>query len=275
MPELPEAETLVRGLRPLLPGSVIQRVQIHHSDVLRVPGPAFRRGVSGRTVTAVDRRAKNVVLTLDAGEARLVVNLGMTGALVPLGFQGVDPPRPTHPALRFSLGDGRALVYDDVRRFGCVEVLTPGEWEVRTRRIGPEPLASSYRWSDLHRALQGSRTPLRNWLLDQRKIAGVGNIYASEACFRAGVHPQRPAHRVSEGEAKRLHRGLRQVLRSAIRNRGTTLRDYRDAEGEPGRNRGRLRVYGREGLPCVRCKTPVERIVFGNRSAFLCPRCQS
>ena len=109
MPELPEAETLVRGLRRLLPGSVIQRVGILHSDVLRVPGPAFRRGVSGRTVTAVDRRAKNVVLTLDAGEARLVVNLGMTGALVPLGFLGVDPPRPTHPALSFSLGDGQIV----------------------------------------------------------------------------------------------------------------------------------------------------------------------
>ena len=172
------------------------------------------------------------------------------------------------------LDGARSLVYDDIRRFGCLEVFTAGGWAERSARIGPEPLERGYGWRDLHRGLQGSRTPVRNWLLDQRKVAGVGNIYASEACFRAGVHPRRPANRVTEAEAKRLHRGLRHVLRSAIRNRGTTLRDYRDARGEPGGNRQRLQVYGREGLPCPRCKRPVHRIVFGNRSAFLCPRCQ-
>ncbi|UCC27113.1 MAG: bifunctional DNA-formamidopyrimidine glycosylase/DNA-(apurinic or apyrimidinic site) lyase [Gemmatimonadales bacterium] len=274
MPELPEAEALVRSLRPLLPGYAFDRVQVLRPDVLRVPAREFRQAVSGRRVTEVGRRAKNIVLTLDSGAAHLVVNLGMTGALVPLGFPEVEPPRPTHPALRFFLGSGRSLVYDDVRRFGCVEFLTAAEWADRTRRLGPEPLSAGYGWQSLHQGLQASRTPVRNWLLDQRKIAGVGNIYASEACFRARVHPQRRADRITEEEAKRLHRGLRQVLRSAIRHGGTTLRDYRDASGEPGRNRSRLRVYGREGLPCWRCKTPVQRIVFGNRSAFLCPSCQ-
>lgn len=274
MPELPEAETLVRGLAPLLPGREIVRARVHHADVLRVPAAAFRRGVAGRRITAVGRRAKNVVLALDGGEAVLVVNLGMTGGLVPLGFPGVSPPEPTHPAVRFTLDQDRCLVFDDVRRFGCLEVLDSKRWAERSARIGPEPLEPGWRWRDLHAALQRSRTPVRNWLLDQRRLAGVGNIYASEACFRARIHPARPANEVSESEARLLHREIREVLRSAIRNRGTTLRDYRDADGAPGENRSRLRVYGREGLACVRCKAPVQRIVFGNRSAFLCPRCQ-
>jgi formamidopyrimidine-DNA glycosylase len=274
VPELPEAETLVRGLRPLLPGSWIRRTRVHHPDVLREPAAAFRRKLAGRRITGVDRRGKNVVVVLDEGEGILLVNLGMTGGLVPRGFAGTDPPEPTHPAVTFSLGDGRTLVFDDIRRFGCLEAMDREAWQARSGTLGPEPLDPAYRWRDLHTALLRSRTPVRNWLLDQRRIAGVGNIYASEACFRARVHPRRPALEVTEDEARRMHRGLRNVLRSSIRHGGTTLRDYRDAEGRPGRNRRRLRVYGREGLPCVRCSSPVQRIVFGNRSAFFCPECQ-
>ena len=274
MPELPEAETLARGLRPVLTGSRIRRTRVHHPDVLREPAARFRRKLAGRRITAVDRRGKNVVVALDGGEVVLVVNLGMTGGLVPRGFGSADPPDPTHPAVTFFLGDGRSLVFDDVRRFGCLEALDREAWRDRSRMLGPEPLDAGYGWRDLFDALLRSRTPLRNWLLDQRRIAGVGNIYASEACFRARVHPRRPAREVTPDEARRLHRGLRSVLRSSIRHGGTTLRDYRDAEGRPGRNRRRLRVYGREGLPCVRCSSPVQRIVFGNRSAFFCPECQ-
>lgn len=283
MPELPEAETLVRGLRPLLPGRRITDVEIRHADVLRVPAEAFRTGVLHRTIERVGRRAKNVVVELSGPPGRdargdgvsvLVVNLGMTGALVPLGFAGVPEGRATHPALIFDLDDGSTLVYDDVRRFGCVEVMDAGAWRSRSRAMGPEPLSPSFRARNLHQALLSSRTPLRNWLLDQRRIAGVGNIYANEACFRARVHPARPARQVTWEEARRLHRGLRQVLRAAVALGGTTLRDYRNARGEPGKNQGRLLVYGREGAPCPRCATPIERVVFGNRSAFLCPRCQ-
>lgn len=275
MPELPEAETLVRGLRPLLPGCTVSRTRVVHADVLRIPARRFRSGMVHRTVSAVDRRAKNVVLELDDGDAFLVVNLGMTGRLVPLGFPGVRPPRPTHPAVRFSFGGGRALVFDDVRRFGCVELFDPVGWRTRSRRIGPEPLAEEYRWQDLFQATQRSRTPIRNWLLDQRKVAGVGNIYASEACHRAGVRPDRPARELTGEEARRLHAGIREALRSGIRHGGTTLRDYRNARGEPGENQRRLAVYGREGEPCPRCNGTVVRTVFGNRSAFFCPACQS
>ena len=274
MPELPEAETLARGLRPILPGSVIRRTRVHHADVLRVPARSFRGALAGRTVTGVGRRAKNVVLELDDGAAVLLVNLGMTGRLVPLGFGGAARTRVTHPAVRFGFGEGRSLVFDDTRRFGCLEVLDAEAWVERSRSFGPEPLSPAYRWSRLYDDLQGSRSPVRSWLLDQRRIAGVGNIYANEACFRAGVRPDRPALAVEAEEARALHRGIREVLRSGIRHGGTTLRDYRNARGEPGRNQRRLQVYGREDQPCVRCGTPIERIVFGNRSAFFCPTCQ-
>lgn len=275
MPELPEAESLVRGLQPHLPGHTIVRTRVVHGDVLRVAATRFRTQLRGRTISAVGRRAKNIVLTLDGGDAFLVVNLGMTGGLVPLGFPGLEPPPPTHPAVRFGFGGGRSLVFDDTRRFGCLEVFDEPGWRRRSSQIGPEPLEAGYRWRALFDALRRSRTPVRNWLLDQRRIAGVGNIYASEACFRARVLPTRPARDVTADEARRLHREIRRTLTLAIRNGGTTLRDYRDAGGNPGGNQGRLRVYGREGEPCYRCKTPVERIVFGNRSAFLCPGCQS
>jgi formamidopyrimidine-DNA glycosylase len=275
VPELPEAETLARGLRPLIPGSVVRRTRVIHEDVLRGSARSFRADLAGRTITAIDRRAKNLVLELDGGEGVLVVNLGMTGRLVPVGFPGADRGRPTHPAVRFGFGEGRSLVFDDVRRFGCLEVFDAAAWDERSRLIGPEPLAPEYRWTRLHGDLQRSRTPLRNWLLDQRKIAGVGNIYANEACYRARVRPDRPAREVDEGEARALYRGIREVLQEGIEHGGTTLRDYRNADGEPGGNQRRLRVYGREGAPCPSCATPVERIVIGNRSAFFCPRCQS
>lgn len=275
MPELPEAETLVRGLRPVLPGSVVQRTRVVHSDVLRMPERRFRSALAGRRITAVGRRAKNVVIELDDGDAQLVVNLGMTGGLVPLGFPQVKPPRPTHPAVRFSFGGGRSLVFNDIRRFGCLEVFDAAGWDERSARIGPEPLEDDFTVAGLREALSRSRTPIRNWLLDQRRVAGVGNIYASEACYLAGVDPRRPANQVTGPEAALLHAGIRSVLASAIEHGGTTLRDYRNAEGTRGENQRRLNVYGREDQPCPRCGGTVERVVFGNRSAFLCPVCQS
>lgn len=279
MPELPEAETLVRGLRPHLPGSTIRRTRVVHPDILRVGERSFRSAVHDRTITAVERRAKNIVLPLDGGDAFLVVNLGMTGKLLPRGFPGVRPPRPTHPAVRFHFGEGRSLVFDDTRRFGCVEVLDAAAWAERSAAMGPEPLEAGFTADVLYEATQRSRTPIRNWLLDQRRVAGVGNIYASEACHRARVRPERPANSLARDEVSRLRDGIRAALRSGIEHGGTTLRDYRNAAGEPGENQTRLAVYGREGEPCPRCavegcKSPVERVVFGNRSAFFCPRCQ-
>lgn len=274
MPELPEAETIARGLRMVLPGRAIERVEVLHADVLRVPPAAFRRCVRGRAIAGVGRRGKNVVLGLEGGGV-LLVNLGMTGRLLPLLPGGPAPAfPPTHPALRFRLRGGGTLVFDDVRRFGTVECLQEEEWHRRSRALGPEPLSADFTAGRLATDLARSRSPVRSWLLDQRRVAGVGNIYANEALWRARVHPRRPASDLDAADVRRLHRALRRVLARAVEARGTTLRDYRTAEGDAGGFAPALSVYGREGQPCPRCGTPVERIVFGNRSAFLCPRCQ-
>lgn len=269
MPELPEVETIVRGLRPALPGRTIKDVQVLRPDVLRRPPRVFSARLRGRVFESVQRRGKNIVSHLTGGVV-LVVNLGMTGRLL----LADDKARTTHPAVRFTLTPGPALVFDDVRRFGVVEVMDESEWAERDQRLGPEPLSSNFTARRLKRDLERSLSPIRSWLLDQRRVAGVGNIYANEALHRAGIYPRRPAKSVTEREAKMLHSAIRQTLRTAIANRGTTLRNYRDATGLPGDNASRLRVYGRDQEPCLRCSTRIRRFVFGNRAAFYCPTCQ-
>jgi formamidopyrimidine-DNA glycosylase len=269
MPELPEVETIVRGLRPTLPGKTIEHLQVLHADVLREPPRDFSARLRGRTFESLHRRGKNIVAHLTEGVV-LVVNLGMTGRLV----LSRDETMTTHPAVRFTLSAGPLLVYDDVRRFGAVEAIDEAEWAIRDRRLGPEPLSSSFTARRLHADLSRSISPIRSWLLDQRRVAGVGNIYANEALHLAGIHPQRSARSTTEGEARRLHKAVRKTLRRAVDNRGTTLRDYRDASGSPGDNAAHLRVYGRDFEPCLRCSTRICRLVFGNRTAFYCPSCQ-
>jgi len=269
MPELPEVETIVRGLRPTLPGKTIEHLQVLHADVLREPPRDFSARLRGRTFESLHRRGKNIVAHLTEGVI-LVVNLGMTGRLL----LARDETTTTHPAVRFTLSGGSLLVYDDVRRFGAVEAIDGAEWATRDRRLGPEPLSSRFPARRLHADLSRSVSPIRSWLLDQRRVVGVGNIYANEALHLAGIHPQRSARSTTEGEARRLHRAVRKTLRRAVDNRGTTLRDYRDASGSPGDNAAYLRVYGRDFEPCLRCSTRICRLVFGNRTAFYCPSCQ-
>jgi formamidopyrimidine-DNA glycosylase len=273
MPELPEAETIARGLQATLPGRSIESVQVLRPDILTTAPDAFRACVRGRRFERVERRGKKVVLVLDQDRV-LIVNLGMTGRLLVLPSRVPPAARPGHPALRFRLEGGGTLVYDDVRRFGSVECLSGAAWMERSGALGPEPLSTEFTPALLAEGLRRSAAPVRSWLLDQRRVAGVGNIYANEALWRARLHPYRPAHSLSRREATRLHRTLREVLGEAVESRGTTLRDYRTAEGEQGGFSPQLSVYGREGSPCPRCRTGVVRIVFGNRSAFLCPRCQ-
>lgn len=244
---------------------------MHHADVLRERADSFRRAMVGRRFTSVDRRGKNILLYLDSPTV-LLVNLGMTGRLMLSTSFGPAPG--THPAVRFFLEGGRSLVFDDVRRFGRVERLTEQEWKERSDSLGPEPLSRSFTAAVLGRELSASRSPIRSWLLDQRRLAGVGNIYANEALYGAGIDPRRPARSLVAEEITALHREIRRVLRGAIRARGTTLRDYRDSEGGEGGFGPHLEVYGRDGEPCPRCNSPIRRIVFGNRSAFICSTCQ-
>lgn len=270
MPELPEVETIVRDLQHLLPGARIREVEVLHPDLLPAEDPrSFAEGVEGARVERVARRAKNILLHLDRG--LLVVNLGMTGRLL---VRSPGDPAPTHPGVRFRLEDGRELAYHDVRRFGELRRYTPAEWARREEKLGVEPLSEDFTAERLHDMALRSRVAVKSWLMDQRRVVGVGNIYASEALFRARLDPRRPASTLSPAEAARLRDAVREVLREAIELRGTTFLDYRDARGERGGFAGRLRVYDRAGLPCPACGTPIERVVQGGRSTFFCPRCQ-
>ena len=272
MPELPEAETIVRGLRRTVVGETITGARVPKPDVLREAVAPFRRRVRGRSIEGVGRRGKNVVIELVGGGV-IAVNLGMTGRLLPFPSVPTGGDRPTHPAVSFPFAGGGVLIFDDVRRFGTVECLSSADWAARSDRMGPEPLDRSYTAARMAEGMIRSRAAVRSWLLDQRRIAGVGNIYACEALFLAGIHPETPALEAVD-RAGPLHRELRRVLRHAIRAGGTTIRDYRNAEGAEGRYARRLHAYGREGEACDRCGRAIERIVFGGRSAFFCPGCQ-
>ena len=166
------------------------------------------------------------------------------------------------------------MVYRDILRFGRLEVLTDNQWETRQQQLGVEPLSDEFTGELLHRLTRTSRVAIKTWLMDQRRVVGVGNIYASEALFRAGIDPRRRANSLSRPRAQRLREAIQAVLGEAIDFRGTTLLDYRDASGEEGAFAGRLRVYDRAGEPCPVCGTPIRRIVQGGRSTFFCPRCQ-
>lgn len=270
MPELPEVETVVRGLRRLVTGATIRGAEVVHADLIAPTSPAdFDAGIAQRTIRGVSRRAKNIVL--DLGEARLVVNLRMTGRLLVL-----EPgdPEPSHPAVRMPLTDGRVLLYHDVRRFGRLDRFTAEEWERRSRALGIEPLGPEFTPERLRWLARTSRVALKTWLMDQRRVVGVGNIYASEALFRARLSPRRWARTLTRAEAGRLHDAVRAVLTEAIEFRGTTLLDYRDPSGERGNFADRLLVYDRAGEPCRVCGAPIRRIVQGGRSTFFCPTCQ-
>ncbi len=273
MPELPEAETIARDLRGRVVGKTVTRVQVAKADIL-APGLTARRldaGLRDHAIREVGRRGKNVVLRFDDGRV-LLVNLGMTGRLVFSGAPRAGELR--HVAARLILDDGHAILYDDVRRFGRFELISAGEWEEWQQRLGIEPLSDELTAERLHALTRGSRVAIRNWLLDQRKLAGVGNIYANEALFRAGIRPTRRAGTLTRRETAALRDALRDVLAEAIAARGTTVSDYRDGAGEAGGFGPRLRVYGREGEPCPVCGTPIKRVVISGRSAFYCPRCQ-
>jgi formamidopyrimidine-DNA glycosylase len=277
VPELPEAETIARDLRDRIVGARIEAVKVVHPDILHggTKPARFRSALTGKRITGVRRRGKKVLIELEgAGEGGLtiIVNLGMTGRLIVS-----DSPRAAEfrqVAVRFDLDDGRALLYDDIRRFGSLELHDPESLAAREAELGVEPLSAEFTGKLLHELTIRSRTPIRNWLLDQRRVAGIGNIYASEALWHAKINPTRPANSLTEAEATRLRNALRKVLQDSIDARGTTISDYRDSSGEAGGYSNRLQVYGRAGEPCPRCGTPIERIVLSNRSAFFCPKCQ-
>ncbi len=247
-------------------------MRVRRPDLLSEPAGAFARGMAGAEIDQVGRRGKNVVWFCSP-DTVLVINLGMTGRLL-YHPRGDPAPLPTHTGVTFDLAGGDAAIYSDARRFGRLRRFSARSWRRWSRTLGLEPLSRSFTARRLAAELGRSRSPIRSWLLDQRRVAGIGNIYANEALFLAGIHPALAARAIPAAKVAPLHRAIRRVLRAAIAACGTTLRDYRDPAGLEGSFGPRLVIYGREGQPCVKCPGVVLRTMIGNRSAFHCPHCQ-
>ncbi len=274
MPELPEVETIVRELAPRLEGHCIARARLVKTDVLRrVSKPRLLRILRGNTFEQVSRRAKHAVLRLASGH-RLVVQPRMTGSLV-VHDRPLTKDESRYAVLICTLEDGRRFVYRDVRRLGTVWLLDEKAWTAYTNRIGPEPLEETFTPFVFADRLQGTRAAIKKAIMDQRRVAGVGNIYANEALFEAGIDPSKPTNKVSLDEFARLHAAITDVLERAVRSSGTTVRDYRTGTGGEGRFQFELKVYGRGGEPCVTCgKRLVTTHVIDLRATTFCPNCQ-
>src|SRR5579884_3941375 len=269
MPELPEVETIVRGLRPAITGKTISAARVSLKKMaVAPPGVRFERAVTGDTIDRVDRRGKYAVFSLRSGRL-LVTSLRMTGRLVVL--REGEPPYPyTHVELAFS--DKSRLAFADVRQFGRMRLVEPGEpWDAE---LGVEPLSGDFTPDRFIGMLSGRTTPIKVFLLDQRRIAGVGNIYACEALWQAGIRPGTPAERLSKPAVRRLHHALVDVLQRAIGMRGSSVDDYVDAEGLKGGFQNVLSVYGRTGKNCSRCGGSIVRTVIAQRGTWWCRRCQ-
>jgi len=273
MPELPEVETVRRKLAPALEGRTFAQVEIADPRLTRPFDPFEVAGeLEGERVALVDRRGKYLIVRFESGRA-LLVHLRMTGSFL----HSVDGlPDDAHRRAVVKLDDGSDVAYRDVRRFGTWLLLEPDEVEAYVdARVGREPLADAYRTKHLAEKLSGRRAPVKAAILDQRTVAGVGNIYADEALWRARIHPLTPAAALAPDEVKALYRGVRDALRAGLRRQGSTLRDYRLPNGDRGEAQSEFKVYGRGGEPCDRCGTPIDKIRVAGRGTWYCPQCQS
>jgi formamidopyrimidine-DNA glycosylase len=271
LPELPEVETVVRALRPVLGERRIQRLELLHPRVARHSDPAqLEEAAHGAAIGGLRRRGKYILLELEGGRPPIAVHLRMSGQLL----LSSGPLASPHVRAVFHLArpEGR-LNFVDVRTFGTLFLLDGSEPE-GFRRLGVEPLSSDFTVERFAGLLASSSTEVKSFLLRQEKVAGIGNIYACEACHEAKVHPRLPARLLGRTRVQRLHAALQAVLGRAVEQMGTTLSDFRRPDGEPGNYGNQLLVYGREGEPCPRCRARIQRIVQHGRSTFFCPRCQ-
>jgi formamidopyrimidine-DNA glycosylase len=276
MPELPEVETVRRELEPALVGRRFARVVIGDPRLVRPHEPLeVAAELEGERVTAVERRGKYLIFRFESGRS-LLVHLRMTGS-----FRHVPPGRCTggeidsHRRAVVTLDDGSDVAYRDVRRFGTWVLLEPGELDpYLAARLGAEPLGRAFTARVLGARLSRRRAPLKAALLDQRTLAGMGNIYADEALWRARLHPLLPAGSLDDDELRRLARAVREALRAGIARQGATLRDYSRTNGASGSMQDEFRVYGRAGEPCRRCGTPIEKTRVAGRGTWFCPVCQ-
>ncbi len=270
MPELPEVETSRRGIAPWLVDQTVTGVVVRDRR-LRWPIPrGFENKLTGQRVHSVSRRAKYLLLATDAGTALL--HLGMTGSL-----RIIEPAEPPakHDHVDIQLSNGKALRFRDPRRFGCL-LWSSGDVAKHPllRDLGPEPLGDAFDGDYLWQRARGRKVAIKQFIMNANIVVGVGNIYASEALFEAGIHPQRQAQRVSQARMRKLASTIRAVLERALKAGGTTLRDFSGGTGEPGYFRQQLKVYDRAGRPCRSCGQPVRTKVLGQRSTFYCTGCQ-
>ncbi|PTQ75009.1 bifunctional DNA-formamidopyrimidine glycosylase/DNA-(apurinic or apyrimidinic site) lyase [Celeribacter persicus] len=282
MPELPEVETVRRGLEPSMTGVRIARADVNRPD-LRWPFPErMAERLTGTTVERLRRRSKYILADLDTKET-LLIHLGMSGRMTvsgdPLGqFVYDHPAQEKHDHVVFHMANGARVTFNDPRRFGAMDLMATGTEEAHPllAKLGPEPLGNTFSEDHLISALKGKNTPIKSALLDQHVVAGLGNIYVCEVLFRAGIHPARKASKISAARIGSLVPIIREVLLEAIEAGGSSLKDFRQADGELGYFQHNFRVYGREGQPCVTpdCASRIKRITQSGRSSFFCPTCQ-
>ena len=270
MPELPEVETTRRGIEPHVLGRRVVALAVHEPRLRWRVDASMPAAVAGQRVSGVRRRAKYLLIDLERGS--LLLHLGMSGSL---RVMPGDTPRLTHDHVDLLLDSGQTLRFNDPRRFGSLHWLTedPARHPL-LRDLAPEPLGDDFDAAYLHRVSRGRRVAIKQLVMNSQLVVGVGNIYASEALFRAGVRPGRAARSLTRDDCARLVKAIRAVLAMAIRFGGTTLRDYVGADGRPGYFRRKLYVYERGGEPCRRCGMPIRQLVQGQRSTYYCPSCQ-
>ena len=256
-------------------GRTFRHATIKEARLRRSVTAELASSIMGRTIERISRRAK--YLLIEIGNQVMLVHLGMSGSLTHRRH-GFDPGPfdPKHDHIEFALDDGSMLVYNDPRRFGLIKIVARADLAgvLELKYLGPEPLGSEFSAGYLWKATRGRTAAIKNLLMDQRIVAGIGNIYASELLFRARVRPTRRGGKVTRNEIDRIVTATQEVLREAIDSRGTTFRSYRDSRGQPGGFSKLLRVYDREGKPCLECSAPIRAVTLGQRSSFYCPRCQ-
>jgi formamidopyrimidine-DNA glycosylase len=273
VPELPEVETVRTRLAPAVVGRRFERVEIRDARLTRPEDPlVVAAELVGERVAALERRGKYLVFWFESGRG-LLVHLRMTGGFRLAGGNGL----PDDPYVRavVILDDGSDVAYRDVRRFGTWQLLEPYDVEpFLDARLGDEPLGRRFTARALQARLAGRRAPIKAALLDQRTIAGMGNIYVDEALWRARIHPLRPSRELDEEDVRRLHRAVRRALEAGLARQGATIRNYATPDGESGAMQDEFKVYGRGGEPCLRCGTPIEKTRAGGRGTWYCPACQ-
>lgn len=270
MPELPEVETTLRGIAPHVKGVVVEKILVRENRLRWAVTPGLKKALAGRSIADVERRAK--YLLLKSADGTVLIHLGMSGSLA---IVAADEPLRKHDHVDFCLAGGKVLRFHDPRRFGCILWLTGDpQQHPLLAELGPEPLSETFTGSYLFERSRKRKAPVKSFIMDGRIVVGVGNIYANEALFAAGIAPERMAGTITKKQYEALAAAIKAVLVKAITAGGTTLRDFSGSDGQPGYFQQELLVYGRGGEPCVRCGKALTEIRLGQRTTVYCPKCQ-